>query len=299
MAIYLGGLRDFVTLQETQKAEAEMLMAERRQSTVRIAAVVVLVIIVALLLAARTLVRSIQQPLQQALHLADRIAEGDLTVSAHSAGRDEFAQLLQALDRMATNLRRLVGEVRHGVDSVSTASGEIATGNHDLSARTEQTASSMEELTATVAQSADTARQSNQLAASAAEAAQRGGQVVAQVGGNMDDITASSRRIADIIGVIDGIAFQTNILALNAAVEAARAGEQGRGFAVVAAEVRTLAQRRGGQGDQEPDQHQRGTGRGRCGPGAAERGGDARHRRPGRPGHRPDRRNRRGLQRAA
>jgi methyl-accepting chemotaxis protein len=151
---------------------------------------------------------------------------------------------------MQGELRRIVGEVRMSSDSISTASVEIATGNQDLSVRTEQTASnlqvaasSMEQLTGTVKQSADSARQADQLAMSAAEVAARGGQVVSQVVTTMNDINSSSKKIADIIGVIDGIAFQTNILALNAAVEAARAGEQGRGFAVVAGEVRNLAQR--------------------------------------------------------
>ncbi|WP_374583991.1 methyl-accepting chemotaxis protein [Ideonella dechloratans] len=194
--------------------------------------------------------RSIVGPLGEAQSLARRIAEGDLTHNVRRAGRDEAALTLQALQDMTEALRRLVGTVRQGADSIQTASHEVAVGNLDLSQRTEQTAANLQQaagavshLTDNIQQSADSARTANQLASSAAEVALRGGSVVAQVVSTMDDIHASSAKIADIIGVIDGIAFQTNILALNAAVEAARAGEQGRGFAVVAGEVRSLAQR--------------------------------------------------------
>jgi methyl-accepting chemotaxis protein len=194
--------------------------------------------------------RSVVGPLRNATESVRRVAEGDLTETVRSQGRDEVADMLSAVSQMQQRLRDVVGGIRSGVDSVNTASVEIASGNIDLSARTEQTASSlqqaasaMEQLTGTVKQSADSARQANQLAFSAAEVAQRGGTVVAQVVSTMDAINTSSKKIADIIGTIDGIAFQTNILALNAAVEAARAGEQGRGFAVVASEVRSLAQR--------------------------------------------------------
>jgi methyl-accepting chemotaxis protein len=195
--------------------------------------------------------RSICKPIDEAARLADAIASGDLTArEVDLNGKDEATRLLKALSSMQESLRRIVGQVRLSTDSIGTASTEIASGSADLSSRTEQTASnlqqaasSMEELTGTVKQSADSARQANQLAASAAEVAARGGHVVSQVVSTMDDINASSKKISDIIGVIDGIAFQTNILALNAAVEAARAGEQGRGFAVVASEVRSLAQR--------------------------------------------------------
>jgi methyl-accepting chemotaxis protein len=193
---------------------------------------------------------SIVAPMRAARQVAQTIASGDLTQPIVVQGKDEPAELLSALQAMQSSLRTLVGQVRSSTDSITTASSEIATGNQDLSSRTEQTASnlqqaasSMEQLTGTVKQSADSARQANQLAASAAEVAARGGSVVSQVVSTMDQINTSSKKIADIIGVIDGIAFQTNILALNAAVEAARAGEQGRGFAVVAGEVRNLAQR--------------------------------------------------------
>ncbi len=194
--------------------------------------------------------RSIVTPLQRAVVSTGRIAEGDLREVLQAEGRDETAELLRAVGRMQDSLRTVVGQVRSGVDSITTASAEIAAGNLDLSQRTEeqasslqQTAAAMEQLTGTVAQSADKARQANQLAQAASSAASNGGEVVREVVGTMEQISASSKRISEIIGTIDGIAFQTNILALNAAVEAARAGEQGRGFAVVATEVRTLAQR--------------------------------------------------------
>ncbi|MDI1350087.1 methyl-accepting chemotaxis protein [Aquabacterium sp.] len=194
--------------------------------------------------------RSITRPLREAANVAEAIARFDLSSKITPQSDDETGQLLRALQSMQTSLTRLITSVQQSTDSIGTASSEIASGNMDLSSRTEQTASnlqqaaaSMMQLTGTVRQTADSAATANQLATSAAAVAQRGGQVVSQVVATMDEISASSRRISDIIGTIDGIAFQTNILALNAAVEAARAGEQGRGFAVVAGEVRSLAQR--------------------------------------------------------
>jgi methyl-accepting chemotaxis protein len=194
--------------------------------------------------------RSIVRPLRQAVKVAETVAAGDLSSRIEVQSADETGQLMQALKNMNSSLAKVVGEVRQGTDTIATASSQIASGNQDLSSRTEQqassleeTAASMEELTSTVKQNADNARQANQLAASASEVAVRGGTVVSQVVNTMGSINASSKKIVDIIAVIDGIAFQTNILALNAAVEAARAGEQGRGFAVVASEVRSLAQR--------------------------------------------------------
>ena len=198
-------------------------------------------------------VRSITRSLAQARDLAERIAGGDLSRDTQALNHDEVGQLVTAMGRMQQSLRGLVRQVQDAAGNISTASSEIATGNHDLSQRTEQTAanleeaaSSMEMLTSTVQQSAQASRQASDFASSAAEVAARGGAVVSQVVSTMDQITTSSRKIADITGVIDSIAFQTNILALNAAVEAARAGEQGRGFAVVASEVRSLAQRSAG-----------------------------------------------------
>ena len=194
--------------------------------------------------------RSITRPLDRAVTVAQTVASGDLTSQIVVNSKDETGMLLLALKDMNASLVKIVGEVRGGTDTIASASSQIATGNLDLSSRTEEqassleeTASSMEELTSTVKQNADNARQANQLAVSASEVAEKGGDVVSQVVDTMNSITESSKKIVDIIGVIDSIAFQTNILALNAAVEAARAGEQGRGFAVVASEVRNLAQR--------------------------------------------------------
>ena len=235
-------------------------MQEARQGVDTLAATMSGLIGVALVLALAVLipltylsVRSITRSLAQARDLAERIAGGDLSRDTQALNHDEVGQLVTAMGRMQQSLRGLVRQVQDAAGNISTASSEIATGNHDLSQRTEQTAanleeaaSSMEMLTSTVQQSAQASRQASDFASSAAEVAARGGAVVSQVVSTMDQITTSSRKIADITGVIDSIAFQTNILALNAAVEAAHAGEQGRGFAVVASEVRSLAQRSAG-----------------------------------------------------
>ena len=226
---------------------------ELHQELAMLNAVVIAAIVVAILLsigAAFYLVGAINTPLMQAVAVARRVADGDLSVQAPVKSTNEFGQLLAALRDMTASLAGIVKDVRSESEVIATASTQIAAGNMDLSSRTEQqasaieeTAASVEELTSTVRQNAENARQANELAASATHIATRGGTVVTEVVGTMGEINASARKIVDIIGVIDGIAFQTNILALNAAVEAARAGEQGRGFAVVATEVRNLAQR--------------------------------------------------------
>jgi len=209
----------------------------------------VLAVISALLFGWR-LSDNLTRPLRSAIAVAEAVAGGDLTTNVRVESRDEAGQLLAALQRMNEGLLQMVSQIRQSADSISIASQEIATGNQDLSSRTEhqasalqETAASMQQMMGTVHQTADSARQANQLASAAVEVAEQGGRVVQRVVQTMGEISDSSHKVADIIGTIDGIAFQTNILALNAAVEAARAGEQGRGFAVVAGEVRALAQR--------------------------------------------------------
>jgi len=221
----------------SRKAKVEMILASA----------------LAVLLGAATgyiITRSITSPIRGAIALAESVASGNLTYRVEPEGKDEVARLIMALQDMVHSLHRIVSRVRGGADAIATAAHEVSQGNFDLSARTEQqasalqeTASAMEQLTSAVKLSADNASEASRSAVSASQVATRGGEVVGQVIDTMNSISTSSKRIVEIIGVIDGIAFQTNILALNAAVEAARAGEQGRGFAVVASEVRSLAQR--------------------------------------------------------
>jgi methyl-accepting chemotaxis protein len=234
-----------------QRADAEVAQAasDGRRSLLLMGGVTALALLVGGALAL-AIARSVVRPLQRAVAAAQAVAAGDLSQDIDASGRDEAAAMLRSLQEMQLALRGLVDQVRQGVDSVTTASGEIAQGNVDLSTRTEQQAGNLQaaasrisDMTGSVQQATDVARSANELAASASSVAERGGDMVQRVVSTMGEIQASSRRIGDIIGTIDGIAFQTNILALNAAVEAARAGEQGRGFAVVAGEVRSLAGR--------------------------------------------------------
>jgi methyl-accepting chemotaxis protein len=229
----------------SEKGAAERFDMSRKLIVGMLAGLVVVGVLLALWVA-----RIVATPLNEAVAVAQRVAGGDLTAKIEVTSRDETGKLMHSLREMNDSLAHVVGQVRGGTDAIATASAQIASGNLDLSARTEnqassleETASAMEELTSTVRQNADNAREANQLAQSAWNVASDGGKVVQQVIATMDNISAASNKIVDIIAVIDGIAFQTNILALNAAVEAARAGEQGRGFAVVASEVRNLAQR--------------------------------------------------------
>jgi len=250
MDSYQKAQQDFVVMQEKAYESTRAAFNQRAKELIYLASGLMLLLVGGILAGSAWLIRSIRQPLTTANELAARISQGDLSMDIDVSRMDEFGDLMKSLSSMNASLGRMVNQVRQSTDNIANASNEIAAGNNDLAQRTEQTsgnlqstASSMGHLTQTVQISADNARQASTLAANASSVAERGGAVVRQVVSTMEDINVSSRKIADIIGVIDGIAFQTNILALNAAVEAARAGEQGRGFAVVASEVRSLAQR--------------------------------------------------------
>jgi methyl-accepting chemotaxis protein len=236
---------------ETRQAAERVAMAEQAYAGDRLVLIVVcLLAVIGAMGLGWLLSNAVTRPLLRAVHLAEAVASGDLRTEIVVDRTDEMGQVLAALKKMNESLVNMVSRVRQSADGIAMASSEIASGNENLSMRTEQqasglqqTAASMQQMTSNVQQNADTSRQASQMAERAADAARCGGEVVERVVNTMGEITSSSRKIADIIGVIDGIAFQTNILALNAAVEAARAGEQGRGFAVVASEVRSLAQR--------------------------------------------------------
>jgi methyl-accepting chemotaxis protein len=240
-------------LVQQQRGAYQEAMASSVAVGERLTVITLILVAVALVLAvgfAFLLTRSITLPLRESVEVARRVAAGDLSSQVHVEGRDEAAELLGALKEMNSGLGNIVTRIRSGAESIAVGAGEVASGNQQLSSRTEEhassleeTASTLEEFTTTVRQNAEHARQASTLAGEASTTAERGGEVVAKVVKTMQEVTESSKRISDIIGVIDGISFQTNILALNAAVEAARAGEQGRGFAVVASEVRSLAQR--------------------------------------------------------
>ena len=243
-------LNRLIELQKKANQEAvstAIVTGDRLAITIYVVEAIVLVL--AVLLAWAT-TRSITGPLRQSVAVAKRVASGDLTSRIEVEGRDEAAELLSALRDMNEGLGQMVTTIRTGAESIAVGAGQVAAGNQQLSSRTEEhassleeTASTLEEFTTTVRQNAEHAKQASALAGTASATAQKGGEVVSKVVTTMQDVTTSSKKISDIIGVIDGISFQTNILALNAAVEAARAGEQGRGFAVVASEVRSLAQR--------------------------------------------------------
>ncbi|MEL4177697.1 methyl-accepting chemotaxis protein [Roseateles sp. PN1] len=250
VSAYLDAQQAFVKLETERSQAVRDAAAVDRMRTLWTVSGVMVAIVIGLAISTYFMVRSITTPLTRLARQAERIGGGDLSGNIEVNRQDEIGEVQRSLSSMQDGLNRVVSEVRVSADSIQTASTEIASGNLDLSQRTEQTASNLQqaatamtELTGTVRHSADNAATAKQLAGNAANVAQRGGEVVGQVVSTMDEINTSSRKISEIIGVIDGIAFQTNILALNAAVEAARAGEQGRGFAVVAGEVRSLAQR--------------------------------------------------------
>ena len=250
VSAYLSNLQTFADLQTRIVGSLQQEIEHERAQNALFARLILVVLLTLFALGASALIRTIRAPLRAAIDVAEQIGKGDLSGVVETSRDDEFGHMMRALLHMQTQLRRLVADVHAGTNNIALASREIAIGNQDLSNRTEQasanleeTTASLEHLTNTVQDSTDAARRATALAGSASEVAQRGGWVVGQVITKMQEINDSSRQIADIIGVIDEIAFQTNILALNAAVEAARAGEQGRGFAVVASEVRNLAGR--------------------------------------------------------
>ncbi|WP_284619867.1 methyl-accepting chemotaxis protein [Aquabacterium humicola] len=246
---YLKSVQAYAAMQQAEAKQLSERFAAERDAALKATGIGLAVVMLVIAFGARQLIRSIHKPLHQAVSVARRIAGGDLTAAVEVDRGDEFGDLQRSLGEMSAALATLVGQVRDTTDGVAAASLQIASGSQDLSDRTERaaawlqrTAGAMEELTGTVQQSAEAARSADELTREATAAAQRGGRVVGDVVSNMNQIAATARQISTIIGVIDGISFQTNILALNAAVEAARAGEQGRGFAVVAGEVRSLAQ---------------------------------------------------------
>ncbi len=253
VATYVGALERLVAYQKESVAAQGVAIAREFRATRNLQFGLALAALWAGAAFALLTTRAIVRPLRKALALAQTVARGDLSSRVDDSSRSETGQLMQALGAMNDSLRGIVDQVRRGTETIASASQQISGGNLELSSRTEQqasaleeTASSMEELTSTVKQNADSARDANELARLASDIASRGGETVGRVVSTMEAISVSSGKIVDIIGVIDSIAFQTNILALNAAVEAARAGEQGRGFAVVASEVRSLAQRSAG-----------------------------------------------------
>ncbi|MFJ5427942.1 methyl-accepting chemotaxis protein [Pectobacterium actinidiae] len=249
-AKYTSKVNEFIDIQDDKMSSSAQAVGESYKNALMVLATIIIISALAGLIIASLITRSVTQPIQEALGVAENVAKGDLTTEIYTERKDETGQLLSALNNMNSSLRQIVSQVRDGAETISSAASQIAAGNQDLSARTEEqassleeTASSMEQLTSTIRNTADNTTQATDLAASASETVKKSGAMMETVTQEMRGIRDSSQRMAEIIGVIDGIAFQTNILALNAAVEAARAGEQGRGFAVVASEVRALAQR--------------------------------------------------------